>query len=314
MSANNFEIDLVYLWVDGSDSKWQQKKQAFTQSAIDKTETNTEGRYADNDELKYSLRSVEKYAPWIRTIFIVTDSQQPSWLDINNPKIRLVDHTEIIPSEILPLFNAIAIEYFLHNIPGLSEHFLFANDDMFFNANLGPDYFFADDGNPYVFLKKKKFGKWYHRFRALLRDEGHYRRTVVSSMNLVEKKCGKFYSGLPHHNIDPYRKSDYRNAVEEVFEDEVRKSKYHRLRTEGDFHRSAIGYYALAIGHGHVKYVNPKISDRMQIFKLTFKETYELHKPLLFCLNDNEQATFEHRQQVKPFLESIYPEKSSFEI
>ena len=313
MESANIEIDLVYLWVDGSDPKWQEKKQIFTKVLDNTSETDAAGRYKDNDELKYSLRSVEKHVPWIRNIFIVTDNQKPDWLNTNHPKVRVIDHTEIIPTEVLPLFNAIAIEYFLYRIPGLSEHFLYANDDMFFNANLLPDFFFAEDGNPIVCLKKRNLGKWYHRFMAFIRDDGHYRRTVINYMSLVEKKYGKFYSGLPHHNIDAYRKSDYQNAVEQVFKDEVKKSQYHRIRTDGDFHRSAIGYYSLAVGHGHLRYVNKKIAERIQLYRLRFRERLDRNKPLFFCLNDNEKATDEHRKLVQPFLESVFSEKSAFE-
>ena len=63
-------IDLVYLWVDGNDPKWLEKKNRFIEKKI-----NTVGRYQDNQELKYSLRSIEKHLPWIRKIFIVTDDQ-----------------------------------------------------------------------------------------------------------------------------------------------------------------------------------------------------------------------------------------------
>ncbi len=100
------EIDLVYLWVDGNDPKWLKKRQAFIDEKI-----NPAGRYRDNQELKYSLRSIEKNLPWIRKIFIVTDDQTPSFIDINHPKIQIVNHSEIIPKEILPTFNSVIIEY-----------------------------------------------------------------------------------------------------------------------------------------------------------------------------------------------------------
>src|SRR3546814_371197 len=144
------------------------------------------------------------------------------------------------------------IEYFLHRIPGLSEHFLFANDDMFFNTDLSPSFFFAQDGYPIIRLKKKPLGKWHHRLKALAGKKlGQYAQKIVDSAILVEKKFGKYYPGVPHHNIDAYRKSDYRKAVEEVFEEQIRKSLQNRVRAFGDMHRTAFAYYALAIGHGH---------------------------------------------------------------
>ena len=138
MEQNMGEIDLVYLWVNGSDPKWQAKHNACIGKTEANSDVNCDGRYADNDELKYSLRSVDMYAPWIHRIFIVTDDQVPSWLDTSNPKVRIVDHTEIMPSQSLPCFNAALIEHFLWKIPGLSEHFLFANDDMFINRPVTP--------------------------------------------------------------------------------------------------------------------------------------------------------------------------------
>ena len=84
-------IDLVYLWVDGNDPKWQAKRNAFLERKVENSLSSFNGRYVNNDELKYSLRSVERYAPWIRKIFIVTDNQKPKWLDISNPKIQIVN-------------------------------------------------------------------------------------------------------------------------------------------------------------------------------------------------------------------------------
>ena len=103
---NNFDInkekiDLVYTWVDGNDENWLKKKANFEISnglEPDKLIN----RYRCNDELKYSLRSVEKYAPWANHIYIITDNQIPDWLNADNSKITIVDHTEIMPKGCLP--------------------------------------------------------------------------------------------------------------------------------------------------------------------------------------------------------------------
>jgi len=100
------DIDLVYLWVDGNDPVWLTKKNEFLPAdrQVD-PQVAGECRYVENDELRYSLRSVEKFAPWIRRVYIVTDDQTPAWLDTSNPRIRVVSHREIMPAEILPAFN-----------------------------------------------------------------------------------------------------------------------------------------------------------------------------------------------------------------
>jgi hypothetical protein len=307
------EIDLVYLWVDGNDPEWKKKKEAFTGIPAKNSEADTDGRYINNDELRYSLRSADKYAPWIRQIFIITDNQIPAWLNVSHPKVKVVDHKDIFPPEILPSFNSSVIEYYLYKIPGLSEHFLFANDDMFFNAAVTPDLFFAPDGYPYIRLKRKILGKAHHMLKARFRKLGQYRQMLVDSMLLVEKKFGVFYSGVPHHNIDAFRKSDYKKAVEEIFHEEAEKSKVNRTRKHGDLHRSAFAYYTLAIGHGHLRYITGNEACRILIYKHDFTKRLNRYRPILFCLNDDQHVTQEDRQKVKPFLEGLFPEKSPYE-
>lgn len=314
MNNHTHPIDLVYLWVDGDDPAWIAKKVKYTGGFSDRTEGNCSGRYISTDELKYSLRSATMYAPWIRRIFIVTDSQQPHWLDLSHPKIQLVDHTEILPPEIIPSFSARVIEYFLYRIPGLSEHFLYANDDMFFNASLPPSYFFTPEGLPIVRLKQKHVGKWDYRLKQLIGKKlGQYAQALVNAASMVEKKFGKYYSGVPHHNIDAYRKSDYQNAVEDVFKDQVAASQGNRTRTHGDLQRSAFSLYALAIGHAQLKYVGRKESSRILVYKHDFAKYMEKYQPELFCLNDNQRVTEKDRLKIKPFLETVFPQKSPFE-
>lgn len=314
MENQNFDVDLVYLWVDGGDPLWLKKKQLFSGTPNDNSEMNSVGRYANNDELRYALRSAEKYAPWIRNIFIVSDNQKPEWLNTTHPKIRIVDHTEIMPSGILPCFNSSVIEYFLYRIPGLSEHFLLANDDMFFNEQLTPGFFFEKDGHPIVRLKRKPFGKWHYRVKALAGKKlGQYLHKVHQGALNVEERFGKYYPGVPHHNIDAYRKSDYQQAVEEIFEDAVKKSQINRIRTYGDLHRSAFLYYALAIGHAHLKYVGRRESSRILVHRHNFLKYLNTYNPSLFCLNDSQKVTHEQREKIVPFLRELFPVKSSFE-
>lgn len=110
-------------------------------------------RFADNEELKYSLRSVEKYAPWIRKIFIVTNGQIPSWLDLDHPRISIVTHKEIYANKShLPTFSSPSIETNIHRIPGLSKKFIYMNDDVFFGAEVWPDDFYTHSKGHKIFL------------------------------------------------------------------------------------------------------------------------------------------------------------------
>ncbi|MDR1553654.1 MAG: Stealth CR1 domain-containing protein [Prevotellaceae bacterium] len=308
-------IDLVFLWVDGNDPAWLSRKNAFL--GIKNTENvenaiNCEGRFVNNDELKYSLRSVEKHIPWINKIFIVTDQQIPAWLDTSNPKIQIVDHTEILPKEALPCYNALVIEYFLWKIPNLSEYFLYANDDMFINADISPSFFFEKDGLPVVRLQRKIFGKLRYGYKRLMGKEiSLYRKRIILASHLIKKRYGKYFSGIPQHNIDAYRKTDYKETVN-VFENEINSSLQHHLRSDQDAQRVIFAYYSLAMSKGHLKYVNRYESMTVRINK-NYERYLIKYNPALFCLNDGENITDDDRLRMKTFLKKHFPDKSTFE-
>lgn len=132
-------ISIVYTWVDGSDINFLDIKAKYDNGYRD-----IGSRYRSADELKYSLRSVEKYMPWFNgTIYIVTFNQIPKWLDIKNPRIKIVDHKDIIPEHIYPTFDSNIIELFLDKIPGISERFIYFNDDFFISNYIHPSFFFT---------------------------------------------------------------------------------------------------------------------------------------------------------------------------
>ena len=125
MSIKNTNIDIVYTWVNSSDKKWQKKYKIHAKEIDEK-------RFTSHNELKYSLRSIYKYAKWINNIFIVTDDQIPHWLNTKHPKIKIIDHKQIFENKKhLPTFNSQAIECHINNIPNLSERFFYFNDDTF---------------------------------------------------------------------------------------------------------------------------------------------------------------------------------------
>lgn len=311
------EIDLVYMWVDGNDPIWQAKRNAYIGVKEEKdTSINCKGRYANNDELKYSLRSIEMYAPWIRKIFIVTDNQKPEWLNTRNPKIKVVDHKEIMPAESLPCFNSSLIEHFLYKIPGLAEHFLIANDDTFINKEVTPNDFFTQEGFPIIRLKRKPFRRirWWYRDNISKRHLMNYRKMIVRSSDLVNKLYGIYYTGLPHHNIDSYLKSDYQKVVEVTLKDEFEANNNNRIRSNDDIHRSVISYIALAEKRGKKRYVTDKESINIKIHKKDLYLLLTKKNPMFFCMNDSESATNKDRLDSKEFLEKRFNKKSGFEL
>ena len=88
----DIKIDLVYTWVNGNDALHRQKRmQKMKELGIKYNEdANGDCRFVDNKELKYSLRSVEKYVNWVNNIYIITDNQVPEWLDTSNKRIKII--------------------------------------------------------------------------------------------------------------------------------------------------------------------------------------------------------------------------------
>lgn len=306
-------IDLVYLWVNGNDPEWVARRDAFIgkPTAI---QQNCKGRYADSGELKYSIRSVEQNAPWIRKIFIVTDSQVPVWLDTTNPRIQIVDHTEIMPAECLPCYNSALIEQFLDRIPDLSENFLYANDDMFINHPITPSVFFADDGLPILYMNWKPFRKlslWY-RENILGKPISPYIQTIRNASRLVEKYYGRYNGDKLHHNIDAYQKSTI-TMTNRMFATELSAMRSHHMRSTEDIQRCIYSYVALAEGRGHVRYVGQRHSMRLHIDKKRRYKQFKSYNPVFFCINDSEYATDADRKQAIQFVSKLFPDKSQFE-
>lgn len=134
------DIDFVVLWVDGNDPEWQAEKRIYQSGVTD--DSNSANRFRDWGLMPYWFRAVEQFAPWVRKIHFVTWGHVPAWLDLDHPKLHHVRHADYIPPEYLPTFSANTIEMNVHRIPGLAEHFVFFNDDMFLLRPMREEDFF----------------------------------------------------------------------------------------------------------------------------------------------------------------------------
>lgn len=149
------EIDAVITWVDGDDPRHAEKR-AFYSDESNHPVSTSPTRFANRGELKYSVLSLLRFCPFVRKIYIVTDGQDPSFLWqalARDPawavKVEVVDHSVIYGehSDLIPVFSSRSIEAMIHRIPGLSEQFIYLNDDMFIGSPLQSDFFFRE-GKP----------------------------------------------------------------------------------------------------------------------------------------------------------------------
>lgn len=136
----NIPIDLVIPWVDGSDPAWRIEK-----SKYDKTNAVSDVRYESWDNLQYIFRGIEKHMPWVHKVFFITWGHLPDWLNTTYEKLRVVKHSDYIPSQYLPTFNSNVIEMNYFRIPDLSENYILFNDDLFPIRPIPKEYYFQNN-------------------------------------------------------------------------------------------------------------------------------------------------------------------------
>ena len=220
-----------------------------------------------------------------------------------------------MPTECLPCFNSCIIEHYIYRIEGLSEHFLLANDDMFLNKETTYSDFFNANDFPIIRLNRKPFRKirWYWRENIRKNPLKNYSKTIANVSKLIEEKYGIYYSGLPHHNIDAYCKSNNKQIVEVIFPQKFLENRNHHVRNNDDIQRVIFSYIPLAEKRGELKYVTGEESMLVRIHKKKDYDKLTKNNPIFFCMNDSEYAQDNDRIEAKVFLERRFPEKSSFE-
>lgn len=161
-------IDIVITWVDGTDPDWMElraKYQSGNNASSIRNVDARNARFRPWDTLKYLFRGIEACAPWVRKIHLVTWGHLPSWLDVSNPRLSVVKHEDFIPKKYLPTFSSHAIEFNFHRIEGLSERFVYFNDDMLIiKPTVASDFFRGGLPCDAAVLSphKVEYGDWFY--------------------------------------------------------------------------------------------------------------------------------------------------------
>jgi len=313
-----FPIDIVYTWVDGNDEDWVDRKNAslaaFGKEQINTIATNA-SRFVSRDELKYSLRSIDAYAPWVRRIFLVTDDQVPPWLDVTHPKITVVSHKNLFGGGgVLPTFNSHAIESRLHKIPGLAEHFVYFNDDMFLGRPVAPTAFFHANGIAKFFPSKAQLEAGPATvFDAPVTAAGKNNRKHIA------ETFGRGITQKMQHVPYPLQKSVL-EELEHTLPDEVRETSEHPFRHPRDLSipSSLQHYWAFLTRRavpGSIKYTYADLAHPSTPVQLAF--LLARRHCDVFCLNDTDSAAValsEQAAMMADFLPQYFPFRSPFEL
>ncbi|MFK0168519.1 stealth family protein [Streptomyces sp. NPDC090306] len=310
-----FPVDAVYTWVDGDDPELAAKRrahQALSNSTIAPRETGA-SRYTSHDELRYALRSLETYAGFVRNVYLVTDSQIPSWLDPEAEGLTVVDHRDILPADALPVFNSHAIESRLHHIPGLSEHYLYFNDDVFINRPVRAEHFFHGNGIARIPLSPLKLGAGDpHPLEPAPNSAGKNSREVIRRYH------GRQTSHKSLHTPHPQLLSVMRE-METLSIEELERTSYSRFRSTSDVAPASTLHHHWAIATGravpadylfrYVQLGTPDMARRLA--RLAAGEDVDF-----FCLNDVDTDPADRaaaQSAIRAFLERKYPFPSRFE-
>ncbi|RIJ70059.1 sugar phosphotransferase [Nakamurella silvestris] len=315
MEDIDFPIDLVFSWVDGSSLEWQRVRAKKMAAYVVGEGDDSEARFRQLDELKYALRSVNLFAPWVRRIYIVTDSPRPSWL-AEQDRVTIVPNTEFFSdTSVLPIHNSMAVESQLQHIPGISEHFIYSNDDMFFGRPVGPDMFFTAGGVSSFIQSVLRVGVGGSR-----PDRSGFENSARVNRELLRRRFGAVIVRHLEHAPTPVRKSVLLEMEAEFAEDFARtRASVFRAMTDISVTNSLYHYYALRTGRAYLN-----TSAKVSYIDTTARAGLVAMNDLLgdrdqdfFCLNDGSfpEVTAEHRAEaVRSFLDRYYPIAAPWEL
>ena len=309
-----FEVDVVYTWVDGDDEAWLAARDARITSLGGTPSQRASGaaRYRSRDELRYSMRSLHLFAPWVRRIHVVTAGQVPSWLDTDHDRIRLVDHRDLLPAAALPTFSSHAIETRLHAVPDLAEHFIYVNDDVFLARPRRPEHFFAPGGAYAAFVAD-------HRAVGLPgTDDRPYLTAAQNNRRVLSEAFGVTLTNTMMHSPHPQRRS----VLEEItarFAEEVARTTHAPFRSETDV--SLLSSFAQSYGlitgqafraaahHGYVDLGHQQLPAQLKAMMKRDRD--------FFCVADNLVSAFDDERAdalLLDFLTSYFPVAAPWEL
>lgn len=310
-------VDAVYTWIGADDAersalrrRWEQREGSALVDAAGPR------RHIDHDELRFSLRSVVRHAPFVRRVYVVTSGgQRPAWA-VEHPRLTWVDDTAIFPDTAhLPTFNSQAIETHLHRIEGLADYFVYFNDDMFVGRPTRLADFVAADGRTRVCFDS---GWGDSPEGAPSVHDNSFVAAWRNNNSLLNHRFGPQRRPFPVHQGSILRRADFDGLWHDpVFRDAMQRTSASRFRRRHNVAPVGLAqYYGLHTGGAvpaQTNQVMVSVCDHPEHVSLGLADL-TAQQPMLFCLNDDtDQPPTEVWQLVRDFLQAQLPEPSPFE-
>lgn len=328
------KVDFVIIWVDGNDPAWRKEKNKY-KGVLTKEEDDSEHRYRDWDNLQYWFRGVEKFCPWVRTVHFVTWGHLPNWLNTENSKLHVVNHKDYIPEQYLPTFSSHTIELNLHRIEGLSDQFVYFNDDMFIIKPTTETDFFRG-GKPcdsavlnvhcynmedmVIMAPFRDIGVINHEFnmRKVIKKNlsgwFNWKYGINNLRNIILLSCPRFPGMMQQHLPTSFCKSTFVEVWDKYY-DILNETCLHRFREMTDVNQWLIKEWQMASGNFYPR--STKIGKNIAAYNIDSAcKCISGQQAKMMCLNDTEMSNDEFKEcvsKVNKAFETILPEKSSFE-
>lgn len=291
-------MDAVITYVNSLDPVWQQQYAESTHRPV------LAKRYRDWGLLPYLLRGIEQYMPFVDRVFLVVsgESQVPEWADTT--RLQTICHKDIIPERFLPTFNSTTIELFLHRIPGLSEEFIYFNDDFYPVAPMKRADFFAD-------------GKIVTRFSRHLLALDLYKKQTRQSDRLAQSAAGvkrHCFFIRPQHTCAPMLKSQNEKLygkIKSSLEPDITM-----LRTERNANQYVYTDYLYYTGQAINKPISTKHCSMAVYSAESIAKQIVSPSKSIVCINDVSMSADKQekmRRELHRAFETRLPLKSRFE-
>lgn len=330
---NNYPVDIVITWVDNSDLEWQKVRNEYI-SSEDRHKKSTGGdeRYQDDGMLNYIFRGIENFLPWVNKIHLVTYGHLPPWLNTQNPKLNIVNHKDFMPDEYLPTFAGNPLSLNFHRIPGLSEHFIYVNDDMYFISPMKPDYFFKK-GLPRDMAALEVVDDYEYQdvYYYSVHNDLCLLNNIISKRASVKNNFFKYFNyryGFKHniknlclipfnlfsgiyepHTPAAYLKSTY-EKVWSLIGDKLDDTSRRKVRSPYNCSENIFRYYQMASGNFY-----PINRDKFGVVctmaRKDLPELIKKQKYKMVCINYSDTNSI---SRVRDAFETILPNKSKFEL
>lgn len=314
------KIDIVVTYLNERDDKWQKDFKYWKEKEIKEGKAKESNRQAFGEErtrewdaFKYWFRGIENNCPWVNKVFLVCQNENhiPKWLNLDNPKVRIVFHDEFIPKQLLPTFNAMTIAMYISNIPDLSENYIMCDDDYYF-LNPISQYRFFKENKP---VHKDNILPYNLYSRDLLKgSDGVFYAILNNNLNFEERFMHnkKIKYGIYH--LPEARKKSFEQKILKEYADEILYANMcSKFRNEKNF--CAYMFSDLLKICGEAIIDDPYYNCAYCTLKsgVNFEDYWNSD---IVCFNDTEQLDNYAltKANLICFLDKKFPNESSFEL